>query len=652
MAKFALLLLCLVTTTYAIAGSGTWSRHAIPMSYSARQVRERCGASAPALPLNPPTAGANLSFGGTMGERLAASVHNWLLVAPRANPAILQMFRDRERTPRRDLVPWAGEFAGKYLTSAVQTLRATGDKQLKTSLERFVKELIATQDSDGYLGPFPKSIRMTKPGPWDLWGQYHVMLGLLIWYRETGDHSSLQACRRCADLFCRTFLDSSIRVADAASEEMNESSIHIFTQLYIETGEPRYLRMAREIEKDWERPPSGDYVRSSLAGKAFWQCPKPRWESLHSIEAIADFYRITREQKYRRAFEQVWWSIVECDRHNTGGFSSGEQATGNPYDPRPIETCCTVAWMAVTVDMLKMTGDLRAADELEISTWNATLGAQSASGRWWTYNTPMDGERRASAHDIVFQARAGSPELNCCSLNGPRALGMLSEWAVAQNGRAVVVNYYGASRFDVGTPGGNVIRLTQQTDYPADGRVRLRVEPKVAEALTIRFRIPGWSRKTTVEVNGQPVRGVSPGIYLDIARTWHHGDSVKIELDMAPWIWVGEREAAGKVSIYSGPVLLAHDPRFDTLDPANLPKIDVKRLASSIKTIPTTSNSESTLPSPILLCRIPTADGKQITLCDFASAGAAGNRYVSWLPAAGLKPVAFSRHNPLRIGSI
>ena len=57
-------------------------------------------------------------------------------------------------------------------------------------------------------------------------------------------------------------------------------------------------------------------------------------------------WRITGEPKYRDAFEHHWRSIRRWDRRNTGGFSSGEQATGNPYAPTAIETCCTVAWMA------------------------------------------------------------------------------------------------------------------------------------------------------------------------------------------------------------------------------------------------------------------------------------------------------------------
>lgn len=589
---------------------------------------------------------ADFTFGGFVGERLAVNRAQWLLIAPDANPAMLDIFRDRDRTPYRDLVPWAGEFAGKYLISAVQALRITKDKGLKTRLQAYVKELISTQRADGYLGPFPASEGMIGPGRWDLWGQYHVMLGLYRWYKETGDKDVFAACLRSADHFCKTFLEGGKRVLQAGSEEMNESSAHIFTLLYEETGEPRYLQLVHEIEKDWETPPSGDYVRAALAGKPFYQTPKPRWESLHSIQAIAELYFITGDDKYRKAYEQTWWSITEGDRHNTGGFSSGEQATGNPYDPRPIETCCTVAWMAVTVDYLRMTGDSRAADELELATWNATLGAQHPSGRWWTYNTPMDGDRKASAHEIVFQARPGSPELNCCSVNGPRSLGMLSEWAVMTAKDGIALNWYGPSLFGTRLPSGRKVHLVQETDFPASGKVRIKVTPESAEQFTLRLRIPGWSRETQVSVNGQKVEKVTPGAYLPLERTWKSGDVIEVSLDMRPRFWVGEREAQGKVSVYTGPILLAYDPRFDTLDPTKLPSLSaLERATLQPAALPATL---SPMTKPLLHLRVTTPSGQAITLCDFASAGAGGSHYVSWLPATGLKPVPFTRENALR----
>jgi hypothetical protein len=596
---------------------------------------------AKASPILSPPVRAEFAFEGMMGQRLAANQREWILLAPAANPAMLQMFRDNDRTSHRNLVPWAGEFAGKYLISAVQALRISRDAQLQAFIKSFVADLIATQDTDGYLGPFPKSEAMMGKGRWDLWGQYHCMLGLYLWHKETGDAEALAACRKTADLFCRTFLDGGKRVIQAGSEEMNESSIHIFTLLYRETGTPRYLQMAQAIEKDWQTPPSGDYVRSALAGKAFYQCPKPRWESLHGIQGVAELYFITGDANYRKAFEQIWWSIVEGDRHNTGGFSSGEQATGNPYDPRPIETCGTIAWMAVTQDMLRMTGDSRAADELELSTWNAVLGAQNASGRWWTYNTPMDGQRKASAHDIVFQARPGSPELNCCSVNGPRGLGILSEWAVMSRKEGVVLNYYGPSSFTVAAPSGRKVKLLQKTDYPAASHIELTVAPEGTERFSLYLRIPSWSRMTEVKINGMTQPGTKPGTYLPLERQWNAGDKVDLVLDMSPRLWVGERESEGKVGIYQGPILLAYDPRFDVHEVEKLPPVDVAGLPRRVE-------AKAAGPKPLILLEFATKDGRTIKLCDFASAGTAGNPYVSWLPAPGLKPAKHSRENPMR----
>jgi uncharacterized protein len=600
----------------------------------------------PALAATPvferPT-GATFAFRGPMGERIDRNVHNWLLWAPDANPSMLRIFRDRDNQPPRDLLPWSGEFAGKYLISAVQAVRMTKDRALKARTSRFVAELIATQRADGYLGPFPKAENMVGPGRWDLWGQYHVMLGLLLWHEDTGDKAAVAACRKCADHFCNTFLDTGKRVVQAGSEEMNESSSHVFTLLYERTREPRYLRMAHEIERDWETPPSGDYVRESVAGKPYWQTPKPRWEGLHSVQAISELYFITGDEKYRKAFEQIWWTICEGDRHNTGGFSSGEQATGNPYNQGAIETCCTIAWMCITVDMLRMTGDARVADELELSTWNGVLGAQHPSGRWWTYNTPMDGERKASAHDIVFQARPGSPELNCCSVNAPRGLGMLSEWAVMNASDGLALNYYGPSTFTVRLAGGNRVTLDQDTRFPADGKVRITVRPSRPGRFTLRLRIPGWSRKTTVTVAGKAMPDPQPATYLVIEREWHDGDAIDLQLDMTPRLWVGEKELAGKASLYVGPLLLAYDARFDVYTHSALPDIDLG--AAPVPVTP----ADGAGPLPIVLYRFPVEAGKTITLCDFASAGAAGNPYVSWLHGKNRAPVPFSRENPLRM---
>src|SRR4051794_23813089 len=73
-------------------------------------------------------AGSDFELTGVESHYLRGITQQWLMVAPDANPAMLEMFRDRDRQPRRGMQPWAGEFAGKYLTGAVQVYRVTHDK--------------------------------------------------------------------------------------------------------------------------------------------------------------------------------------------------------------------------------------------------------------------------------------------------------------------------------------------------------------------------------------------------------------------------------------------------------------------------------------------------------------------------------------------
>jgi DUF1680 family protein len=66
------------------------------------------------------------------------------------------------------------------------------------------------------------------------------------------------------------------------------------------------------------------------------------------------------------------------------------------------------------------------------------------------------------------------------------------------------------------------------------GRVRLTTTPERAERLTLRLRMPGWSRATAVRANGQAQAGVRPGTYLRLDRTWKQGDVVELTFDMGP----------------------------------------------------------------------------------------------------------------------
>ena len=279
-----------------------------------------------------------------------------------------------------------------------------------------------------------------------------------------------------------------------------------------------------------------------------------------------------------------------------------------------------------------------------MATLNGGLGAQHVSGRWWTYNTPMDGVREASAHTIVFQARAGTPELNCCSVNGPRVLGMLSEWAVMSTPRGLAVNSYLPGTFTVSTAGQEV-RLVLDRDYPIGDSQRVRIAKSGDAEWTLRLRIPAWSANTRVQASFDGVPGTAAaGSYLDIRRRWRAGDEVAFQFEFGLRAVAGANEAAGKVSLYRGPLLLAWDQAQTAFDEEKLPAVNLSRLAEARAGAP--ARSQSALESPAWLqVDVPTEQDHTLRLVDFASAGSAGTHYRSWLVASEPPPQpAFTLH--------
>ena len=266
----------------------------------------------PVAPQCSRTADTRLELRGVVSDYVHAVSDRWLKIVPDSDPGILEMFRDRDRLPRRDLVSWAGEFAGKYLTGGVQVYRLTRDPELKAVLADFARELVSLQAEDGYLGPWPKADRLTGRAPnagkaggdtWDAWGHYHVMLGLILWHEETGDPQTLACAARIGDLLCDKFLgNKKPRLVDTGSTEMNLAPVHGLCLLYRHTHNPRHLELAQQIVGEFAavnsdgRPLAGDYLNAALAGKEFYETSKPRWESLHPILGLVELYYLTGDE--------------------------------------------------------------------------------------------------------------------------------------------------------------------------------------------------------------------------------------------------------------------------------------------------------------------------------------------------------------------
>lgn len=574
----------------------------------------------------------NLNLSGEVGRILAANEQNWVQKILEDNPGLFEGFLNPQNGKIGKCM-WHGEFPGKLLTGIAQTYLTHRDPETQKVGDRFVETFGKAQNEDGYLGPwkrnqqFERDVSSSNLGKWDTWGQYHCIYGLYRWYQVTGNRQALEIAQRALDNIYDHFITGNISLVAQNWAECNLAIGHAFALFYEETGEEKYLQAAeRIVNQDWKdtyldfyskTTLSCNWMDAALAGKPYYASGQPRWEGLYALETLATLYRITGKEEYNTALANLWWGMVQNDRHNTGSFGTGEGATGNLYGAGS-ETCNTVAWMAFSTEYLAISRDSRVADELELSFFNATLGSLLDGERNFTYMNNSDGTREAARITLEGHSYLGARDMSCCQANGNRGLSQLTEWALLSRGDSLYLNYYGQSGIETRLESGHRVEIAQETEYPRNGQIRIRVNTDCERVLTLNLRIPAWSVNTRLTVNGEEL-SVCAGQYASISRVWSPDDTIELVLDMAPHFWVSDQTTMSfRVSAYTGPILLA----FRTSD-------DVR--ATSRFNVEDLRNLTAVPGDGLVNFASRTATEKDVMLTDYYTAGKHGEAYVSWL---------------------
>jgi len=581
-----------------------------------------------------------VQLNGYLADKLNNDIDNRLLAQD--VDRLIAPFKLENRTETN---LWQSEFWGKWFTSVALAYRYHPDARLKATLEHAVAGLIATQTPDGYIGNYAPAHRLEG---WDIWGRKYCMLGLLAYYDITKDKKSLTAAARVADnLIDDLNKKDGIIVTKGNYRGMAASSVlEPICLLYNRTDDKKYLDFAKEIVRQWETP-QGPQLISKATVNVAQRFPKPKnwyspqqgqkaYEMMSCYEGLLELYRITGNKTYRQAVEDVWDNIRKTEIDIAGSGASTEMwFGGKALENTPInhfqETCVTVTWLKLTQQLLRLSGDTKYADEAERTYYNALLGSMSKHGAEWAKYTPLNGERLPGSE----QCGMG---LNCCIASGPRGLFAIPLFMVMQSAVGLQVNYFADGVFKLATPKGQAITLTQHTDYPRSGLIHIEVNLPKTEDMTINIRIPFWSTKSKLSVNGADIPSLQPGEYAKIKRTWKTGDKITLQLDMHGRL-IQTGTSLQSAAIMRGPVVLARDTRFEG---TNLSAV-MRPVADKNGYIQLTDLANNTDDDILVLCKakfIPesyteAAKGPvDITLCDYSSAGN-GNQssfFAVWWP--------------------
>jgi len=477
---------------------------------------------------------------GVIGTRLIASEAARLLAMDEGK--LLGGYRHRPGSH-----PWIGEHVGKWLHAASLMVLNHHDPALTAKLSRVAKGLMETQEADGYLGTYEPGVRFSlKPErDWDVWSHKYCLIGLMAYYDTTGDPDALAVCRKAADLLIKTFGEGGILIQDAGTHMgmASTSVLEPIVQLYNHTGERKYLDFGKQIVASYDDPRASHLIADLNAHHAVDQAANGKaYEMLSNLVGLVELARATGDKSYLDPVLTAWNDIAAKRLYITGTGSAREHWTHDgvlPNNDSTGETCVTVTWMQLNLQLLRLTGNPKYADQVERSAYNHLLGAQKEDGDEWCYYMPLNGRRNPSA------------EITCCASSGPRGVALLLTYAYATRPDGVDVNLYGASTFS------GPIQLRQESGFPFSPDVSLSVTGANKDAKLLRLRIPAWAQGAQASLNGRPVSGAAPGQYLTLKRQWRAGDKVQLHLPITPRVVVGTGNNKGLKAVMSGPLVYA-----------------------------------------------------------------------------------------------
>ena len=488
----------------------------------------------------------------------------------------------------------------KIIEGAAYTLATHPDPELEKYLDKLIADIAGAQEPDGYLYTartlgmekvkgFPRT-KMMGPERWSNTGASHefynmghmIEAGVAYW-QVTGKRQLLDVAIKAADMMDRTFGYGPGQIQRVPGHEEIELAL---CKLYRATGEVRYLKLAKTL-LDF-RGGGKAYNQNHLPVTQQDQACGHAVRAGYLYTAMADVAALLGDPSYRVASERLWKDVVDTKLHLNGGigahrhavvpgFGSVGEAFGAPYDlPNEsayLETCAAIANALWNERLFLFSGDGKYMDVIERIIYNGFLSGISMSGDEFFYPNPLA--------SVGGYARSKWFGCSCCPVNVVRFIPQIAQYAYATSGNTAYVNLFVASDAKLNLAGGTV-KLSQETDYPWSGKVKIRVvQGDTASGqqqgnFTLNVRIPGWCvgrpvpsslyeqtepsqlSSFKVKVNGKPIAFTPKKGYCSIDRLWKNGDVVEVDMDMpVKRIKADPRVEAdrGRLAVERGPIV-------------------------------------------------------------------------------------------------
>ncbi len=453
----------------------------------------------------------------------------------------------------------------KWLEAAAWSLAVRPDPQLEATLDKTIATILAAQEPSGYLntwftGEREKLRWRQQTSGHELYCLGHLIQASIAYYRATGKRTLLDGAQRFVDYLLRDFGPAPKRPLLTGHPELELA----LAELYRTTGNRQCLQLAAylfsgvEQERLKLRPRDLAYMFSGQPFTSRTAFEGHAVRALYAATGAADYYLETGDPGFRRTLDLLWADLSSSKMFVTGGVGSrpSDEAFGEPYElpnrQAYTESCAAIAGLLFNQRLLAATGEAKYAAPMERALYNGINSGMSSSGTLYCYRNPL----AATAKDRI---RNPWYDTCCCPPNLQRTFAALGAYYYSTSREGLWVHFYDNSTLDWRLESGAPLKAVVKTGQPWRGDVEITLRPSKQEEFTLFLRIPDWSLKTRLSINGRPApEAPAPGAYLALKRVWTPGDTVALTLDMETrLVYANPRvpEDNGKAALQRGPLV-------------------------------------------------------------------------------------------------
>lgn len=492
------------------------------------------------------------------------------------------------KTPDDEDNGWRGEYWGKVMRGACKLYEYTKSDSLYAVLKETVADLISYADEYGRISCY--SIEKEFNG-WDVWARKYVMLGLLHFYdickEKDFQQKVLNALVKHADYMLKHIGDEDgktpINMTSSIWGNVNSCTIlEPIVRLYNLTDDKKYLDFAKHII-DTGMSKSCNLIELAYENDIppFKYPVTKSYEMMSAFEGILEYYRVTKIEKYKIAAENfvnaladTEDSVIGCLGCNGECFDNAKITQVNDETAECLqETCVTVTWMKLCLQMYDLTGDIKYIENIEKSYYNAMCG--SVNHKFGINNVgiyPFDsyspltyGRRGTLMGGLKYMGENKESAYGCCVAIGAMGLGIIPFISFMADDKGYIFNMYESGSIKIKTSKGTA-EFKEESKYPTQGEIDLSLSCEDDFEAVVRFRIPKCAENPTVIINGEIFKAES-GTYFEADRVWKNNDTVKIRFDykLKKLALIGTNTDKEKMHICFkyGPFVLARNLRYD-----------------------------------------------------------------------------------------